>query len=177
MIVSPAQFQRLRDRDKPSADVSHRYNIVETDKGMSIIATMDIPRSTVIIEEKPLIHLKDRHTKPRTRKDGIVLSGLHWQLAVNHLYNAMSLEDKALYDQLYYTENCMAPSEWDEVQLSPHGRADPDALPDQRARSEKKTIMVAAVRDIRKGEEITIPYTDPIAMAADRRLNLAPYGF
>ncbi|KAK8080899.1 hypothetical protein PG997_008717 [Apiospora hydei] len=119
MIVSPAQFQRLRDRDKPSADVSRRYNIVETDKGMSVIATRNIPRSTVIIEEKPLIYLKGHYTKPRTRKDGIVLSGLHWQLAVNHLYNAMSLADKAIYDQLYYTETCMAPSEWDDVQLSP----------------------------------------------------------
>ncbi|KAK8080900.1 hypothetical protein PG997_008718 [Apiospora hydei] len=37
--------------------------------------------------------------------------------------------------------------------------------------------MIAAVRDIRKDEEITIPYTDPIAVSTDRRLNLAPAGF
>ncbi|KAK7926798.1 hypothetical protein PG985_003796 [Apiospora marii] len=38
-------------------------------------------------------------------------------------------------------------------------------------------MVITAVRDIEQGEEITIPYTELLAPARERRLLLAPYGF
>ncbi|KAK8052490.1 hypothetical protein PG993_003875 [Apiospora rasikravindrae] len=169
MFVSPAQFRRLRRRDR--SERLQRYNICKTDdRGLGVFARGDIPRSTIIIEEKPLLTLKRAHLRPRRRRDGTALKPIPWQLTVNHLYNALAPEKKDLYDTLSFAEESLADSEWDDIQLSPHRRADPAA-------SEKETLMIAATRDIRKDEEITIAYTEPMVPAKERREDLAPYGF
>lgn len=184
-----------------------QYNLEETDKGVSIIARADIPRSTIIIEERPLFILRWSALQPKRRQsDGTVVSGPPWQIAVNTLRQKLTPQQQAIYDALSYAHESLSAFDRNQIFMSPDmertimrfntnalelgmdskdlgvfqtcSRLNHSCTPSaQFTWSEDHTMVVTAVRDIKPDEEITISYTDLLATAEERRENLAPYGF
>ncbi|KAK8042941.1 set and mynd domain protein [Apiospora phragmitis] len=187
MFISASQFGSMRK----GTSRLRTYNMESTSKGVSVIANTDIPRSTIIIEEKPLfIVLHDEPQEPEEPKEPQpektkVAKIIPWQVKIN---NSLTVEDQTeifLSDAMertlmrYRTNRIeLGTGSRDTGIFATCSRLNHSCMPSaQFLWSEQDTMVIAAVRHIRAGEEITIPYVDLMATAAQRAADLAPYGF
>lgn len=98
-----------------------RYTLTENNRGVSVIAKVDIPRGTTIIEEEPLFVLEGAVLQPKIRDGKIVKKGPMWQIVVQHLRQQLFAEDKAIFDALAYSPASLTAADRDEVPLMSPG--------------------------------------------------------
>ncbi|KAK7957984.1 hypothetical protein PG996_010574 [Apiospora saccharicola] len=105
----------------------HRYDLQETDKGVSIIATAEIPRRMIIMEEKPLFIMERKELLPKKLpkkfKDGTMVDGKvfkagpPWQIVVQEKRQQLSRIHRAVYDDLAYSPNILSAADRKKIPL------------------------------------------------------------
>ncbi|KAK8128750.1 hypothetical protein PG984_009858 [Apiospora sp. TS-2023a] len=104
-----------------------RYTLQETDKGISVVATAEIPRRMTIMEEKPLFILEQHELRPKklpkklidgTMVDGKVFkAGLPWQIVVQDKRQQLSRIHRAVFDNLAYSPNILSAADRKKIPL------------------------------------------------------------